>query len=211
MVETENLDHLSKNERCPINYNKRNLYHLLSYGERWSQDPVQHMKDLLSYFENIVTSKNRKKIYLYMLDNQASTPQCIVAALDIPEQSVYRELKHFIKTEVLEYAVKPRHTRKSTGSTPGIISFPGCDKSYVQEAIKRDKIRKHPKSKLVLQLTQLILDEYFSGDEVKEITYTNIVGFVKNECKGFAFKEIMSFSEEIKENLHLKEITVWGR
>jgi len=209
LVETDNQNHLSKNERCPNNYNKRNLDHLLSFGERWSRDPVQHMKDLLSYFENIVTSKNRKKIYLYMLDYQASTPQCIVAALDIPEQSVYRELKHFIKTGVLEYAVKPRHTRKSTGSTPGIISFPDCDKSYVQEAIKRDRIRKSPKSKLVLRLTQLILDEYFSNNEVKEISYTNIVGFVKNECKGFAYKEILSFTDEISENLHLQEIKIW--
>jgi len=209
VVETENPDHLSKNERCPNNYNKRNLDHLLSYGERWSQDPIQHTKDLLSYFENIVTSKNRKKIYLYMLDNQASTPQCIVAGLDIPEQSVYRELKHFIKTGVLEYAVKPRHTRKSTGSTPGIISFPDCDKTYVQEAIKRDRIRKSPKSKLVLRLTQLILDEYFSSDHEKEIHYTSIIGFVKEECKEFAFKDIMDFSDEISENLHLQEIKVW--
>lgn len=210
MVDTEKPDQLSKYERCPNNYNKWDINHLLSYGERWSQDPIQKMKELLSYFENIVTSKNRKKIYLYILDKQASTPQCIVAALDIPEQSVYRELKHLIKTGILEYAIKPRHTRKSTGSTPGIISLPNCDKSYIQEAIKRDKIRKHPKSKLVLKLTQLILDEYFSDRQEKEIYYTSILSFVKEECKGFPFKEILSFSDEIAENLHFKEIKVWG-
>jgi len=182
---------------------------LLPYGERWSQDPVKTVKDLLSYFENIVTSKNRKKIYLYLLEKQASTPQCVVADLGLPEQSVYREIKHFIQKGILEYAIKPRHQRKTSGKVPGVISLPNCDLSYIQDAIKRDKIRKHPKSKLVLRLTQLILEEYFSDRTEKEIYYTSIVGFVKNECKDFAFKDIMTFSDEIAENLHFKSIKVW--
>uniref|UniRef100_A0A6M3M3P1 Putative transcriptional regulator n=1 Tax=viral metagenome TaxID=1070528 RepID=A0A6M3M3P1_9ZZZZ len=205
----ETDDHLSENESCPYKYNKMDINYLLSYGERCPPNPVEKMKELLSYFENIVTSKNRKKIYLYLLEKQASTPQCVVADLGLPEQSVYRELKHLTGKGILEYAVKPRHQRKTSGKVPGIISFPNCDKSYIQEAIKRDKIRKHPKSKLVQRLTQLILEEYFADLHEKEIYYTSIVGFVKQECKGFAFKDIMAFSDEIAETLHFKEITVW--
>ena len=206
---SETEDQLSKSERCPNNNKERDINHLFSFGESWSNNPIEKVKDLLSYFENIVTSKNRKKIYLYILEKQASTPQCIVADLGISEQSVYRELKHLTGKGILEHAIKSRHQKRTDGRVPGVISFPNCDKSYIQEAIKRDKIRKHPKSKLVQRLTQLILEEYFADRQEKEIYYTSIVGFVKEECKEFAFKDILAFSDEIAENLHFKEIKVW--
>lgn len=204
-------NHLSKNERCYNNNKEMDINYLLSYGERWSQDPVKKIKDLLSYFENIVTSKNRKKIYLYILEKKAATPQCIVEDLGIPEQSVYRELKHFARKGILEYAIKPRHIKKLTGSNPGIISLPNCDKTYIQEAIKRDRIRKHPKSQLVYRITQLILDEYFIDNKPKEIHYTSIVGTVRQQCKDYhdLSNEINNFSDEIAQVLHMRGIKVW--
>ena len=197
---------LSPDERVPQYNIIIDLITLLSYDESVPYNPLKKIDELFSFFERVAKSKNRSAIMKYLLQNTAASPTCIRDDLNIPECSIYRELKKLDKWGYIETPIPTSYNWKRKGYATGIVALPIYKPEDLIEARTREVERTKPQAKMVQKAYQLILEEF--TDKPDLATRNNIIKHVKPQFPGFQTNDIIFWADKAIEKAS-QEITIW--
>ena len=123
----------------------------------------------------------------------AASPTCIRDDLNIPECSVYREIKNLEEWGYIEWAIPTTFNWKRKGYAAGIIALPNAQPEELIKAREREVERTRPQAKMVQKAYQLILEEFIDKPDLS--TRTNIIQYVKPYFSGFHVKDIIFWAD----------------
>jgi len=194
-------------DESPPQYNIiMDLITLLSYDKSVLSNPLKKIEELFSFFESVTPSKIRTAIMKYLFRHIAASPTCIRDDLNLPESSVYRELRNL---EEWGYIVNPLPTTynwKRKGYAAGIVALPIYTPEDLVKAREREVERTQPQAQMVQKVYQLILEEYTDKPEL--CTRNNILKTVKPKFQGFHVNDIIFWVDRAIEKAS-QEITIW--
>jgi len=208
------LEETTKGEVCQIlSQNENNLdriigfyRRLLSPNERTNlRQKINHIKEILSFSENIFSSQSVALIFLYFCLNGAATAWILQKELHIPEATVYRALKKLRSLGVIYPALKVSKFRRSRGGPRPIVwAIAGASTEEISKALRLHFRSLSPKYCVAERLAQTILDRYLKNG--REITYREILVFVKELKIPF---EKYDIAELIAQYLNEIGVKVW--
>jgi len=164
------------------------------------KDSMQLQKILVRH-EGIMKSPVRRRVYYWFLENIAATGSLIVAETDIPEASVYNQLKWLKRHGFIEPQGKIKSVKKG-GPKPVLYSLPGASKEDLARTILSVQKANQPTYRLVTELTQLCWEDV----EDMEIQMSKIIGVCRMRSRGFHF---LGIADMVAKELHEKEVKVW--
>ena len=154
-----------------------------------SQTPLRVLEQFFTWVESISASEIRKKIFIYFLDNKASTVPVLIKTLDVCYKSAYREVNILESKGILEKIINAKYIKKKTGRSPAIWGLVGQYRpDDVIQAIERHKYRNNKGYKLIEKISQSILDDFVIIDN--KIYEKDIESVVRKYCKGFYHADI---------------------
>ena len=159
---------------------------ILSYDRIKPLNPIQRVKEFLSWAETIVASEVRKKIFLYFLENPASTTMEVMENLGLSYPSVYREIKNLVKFEIIEPIVSAKYIKNLPGRSPGIFGLKGFwQPEDVTQAVEKYRQIRVPNYSLIRTVSQSIMDDFLSPRSQTEISIKDVAVIVKEKCPGY--------------------------
>ena len=197
---------LSPDESVPQYNIIMDLITLLSYDKSVPYNPLKKIDELFSFFERVAKSKNRTAIMKYLFQHTAASPTCIRDDLNIPEASVYRELRKLDDWKYIESPIPTSYNWKRKGYATAIVALPNYRPEDLIEARNREVERTKPQAKMVQKAYQLILDEFTSRPDLA--TRTNILKQLKPQFSGFHTNDIIFWVDRAIEKAS-QEITIW--
>ena len=156
---------------------------------------------------DVLHSEDLRNVLFYFLDCGAATALTIQTRLKLGRDKTYRYLKKLERLGIIEPAVRMQKERPSKGGPRATVhKVPDATVDQVHEAIKIHRRLLSPKYRLAEEMAQLILDEYIEPRGMEEISYREILVFLREKRVTFVVADIAQMAAR---NLHEKGIKVW--
>lgn len=177
---------ISPDETSPSSSSSSMITYILSYDRIKPLNPIQRVKEFLSWAETIVSSEVRKQIFLYFLENPAATTMEVMENLGLSYPSVYREIKNLVKFEIIEPIVSAKYIKNLPGRSPGIFGLKGFWRPEdVTQAVEKYRQIRVPNYSLIRIVSQSIMDDFLSPRAQKVIKIREVVVLCKKKCPGY--------------------------
>ncbi len=158
---------------------------------------LKNIQELLSFSENIFSSSAIAETFLYFCLHGAATGWIIQSELNMPEATVYRALKRLRALGIISPAIKVSKVKNSKGGPrPTVWALPNASTDEVANALKLHFRTMSPKFKVAEEVAQTILDEYASKGKVTEITYKELMIYIKEMRIPFKAPDIAELAAE---------------
>lgn len=166
-------------------------------------------REILSACGSIFSSNWMAQAFLYLCRHGATTAWLLQVMLGMPETTSHRILKRFNALGVVEPIIKlPKRLRKRSGPIPTAWGLVGhCSDEEVANAINLHYRTLSPKYRLAREVAQTILTDYLNRRNVEEISYREIVVYIKENRRIPFF--IPDIAELAAQYLHEQGIRVW--
>jgi len=147
--------------------------------------------------------------FLYLCRHGATTAWLLQVMLGMPETTSHRILKRFNALGVVEPIIKlPKRLKKRSGPIPKVWGLVGhCSDDEVATAINLHYRTLSPKFRLSMEVAQTILTDYLNRRNLKEISYKEIVVYIKESRRTPFF--IPDIAELSAQYLREQGIKVW--
>lgn len=159
------------------------------------------LRELLIHYQSIMEIRGRRMVYLYFLENIATTGSLIAAETKLSEQRTYCQLKWLCQNKFIEAHAKVRSLKKG-GPRPVLYALPDASKEQIARAILRVRKSRTQSYKLVLMVTQLMFEDI----QDMQTQFSKIIYLSKRHCKGFHF---LGIADLVARELHEKGVKVW--
>ena len=196
-------EYLSRDDKKSSSYIDAVFDFLLSHDNKKYQNPEAVLRDFFSEVERICVSSVRREILIYLMVHGAASITVIFEATRIPIASIYREVRRLVEMGLVE-CFPPRREGKGRPST--VYGRVGCSPEEVVRAFENDRARKNPSYPVVKRLTQLILEDYFTTDGPREISWKEILKTTRDHCKGYYNVDIANL---VARELSREGIKIW--
>lgn len=200
---------LPRHDSIPILYIIRAFRIILSNDSIISRNSLATDREILSACGRIFSSEWMGQAFIYLCRTGAVTAWLLQIQLGMPETTSHRVLKQLMALEIVEPVIKmPRRRMKRSGPIPKVWGLRG---HYVPEDVAK-AINLHyrtlsPKYRLAREVAQSMLTEYLEPRHLKEISYREIVAYVKdNRWISFNAPDIAELAADY---IHEKGIKVW--
>jgi len=197
-----------RNEDNPVLILIQKMKLLFPYGDNNLAKRAVAVQELISFLENIMTSKVASDIFFYMLEHGAATAWLLQVDLNQPQASVYRGLKRLRKLDVIVGAFKIT-MQKGSGGGPRtkVWALQGADATQVADAIRKHHRALSPKYRVAEELVQSVIRGYLERKpDPESITRREILALVRPELSTYHAGDIAELAAMI---LHNEGIKVW--
>lgn len=167
---------------------------------------LKNIQELLSFAELIFSSPATAEVFFYFCLHGAATALILETELSMPEATVYRGVKRLRGMGVLSPAVKIRLKKTGGGPRPTIWALRIASTDEISKARKLHLQFLSPKYQLAEKIAQTILDEYVVVKEIKELSYKQIVIYIRELRIPFNSPDIAELAANY---LQEKGIKVW--
>lgn len=160
-------------------------------------------RELLLLYRTILTTPKTIDVYLYFLENGASTSREIIKKIGMSRSYAHACIEKLLECNLITIYTKVKSTEKMGGAPALVYGLPDVDEKEIQKASSR-YMKTHTKLYMFVdQLYQRTL--YEIKDE--EIQYSKIVQLCKSKGnRGFHF---MDMADEIALRLQECGVRVW--
>lgn len=168
---------------------------------------------LLSYSENnleqvgkILSTRDLRKTAWHFLDYGASTALILQNRLGVSGATMYRYMSDLRVFKFIVPAVKTRGEKGKKGRRTLIWMVPDGTPDQINEARKLHYRLLSPKYRVAEEVAQSILEDYIAPRDISEITYREILIYVKEQKMPFMVPDIALLAAQY---LQEKGIKVW--
>ena len=172
----------------------------------WNNNVEGTTEEKIGFFQqvwNILSSDVCRKVLEYLLTNGAASALVLKHHTGLSSSSIYWALDRLSSLGLLRKGVRIRAPNKKRVT---IHILADCDMTLVQDAALLHVRTLSPKYRVAERAAQLILEEYLSPRQVKEITYKEIVLRVKSLKLPFSTPDIADLAAQY---LHEQGVRVW--
>ena len=172
---------LPRRDSIPILYIIRAFRILLLHDSIIKLNELTTDREILSACGRIFSSEWMGQAFIYLCRNGATTAWLLQVQLGMPETTSHRVLKQLMAMEVVEPVIKiPRRKLSRSGPIPKVWGLRGhYTPEDVAKAINLHYRTLSPKYRMAREIAQSMLSEYIRPRHVKEISYREIVAYVK--------------------------------
>jgi len=155
----------------------------------------------------ILGKEDLRNVLYYFLDYGAATSLILQQKLNLDDSKVYRHIGKLKNLDIIEPAVRiPSVIRSKGGPRATLYRIPDADIDQIHAASNLHRKLLSPKYRIAEELAQILLDDYITPRHVTEITYREILVFVKEK----KVRERVDVAELVAQNLqHQRGIKVW--
>ena len=180
---------------------------LLNNRESNQQSSAVYARIILSKLRSIFGSKAVGEAFTYFCLHGASTAWVIQCRLEMTEPTAYRAMKQLRSLGVIEPALKVSKIKHSKGGPRPIVwVIQGGSPEDVADALRLHYQMLSPKYRIAENVAQTILDEFHDKGRPREISYREIIVYVKELEIPFMAPDIATMTAQY---LHEKGIKVW--
>ena len=168
---------------------------------------LRNIQELLSFSEKIFSSSAVAEVFLYFCLHGAATALILQMDLSIPEATVYRAIKRLRTLCIITPAIKVSKIKNSKGGPrPTIWSLTNASTEEISNALKIHFRFLSPKYRVAEEVAQTILDEYVNKQNIQELSYKQILIYIKELRIPFKAPDVADLAAQY---LHEKGIKVW--
>jgi len=168
---------------------------------------LRNIQELLSFSEKIFSSSAVAESFLYFCLHGAATAFLLQTELNMPEATVYRAIKRLRTLGIIIPAIKVSKIKNSKGGPrPTVWSLENSSTEEISRALKLHFRFLSPKYRVAEEVAQTILDEYVNKQNINELSYTQILIYIKELRIPFKTPDVADLAAQY---LHEKGIKVW--
>lgn len=168
---------------------------------------LRKIQELLSFSEKIFSSSSVAETFIYFCLHGAATALILETELNMPEATVYRAIKRLRTLGIIVPAIKVSKIKNSKGGPrPTIWSLRNSSTEEISKALRLHFRFLSPKYRVAEEVAQTILDEYVYGRNIQELSYKQILIYIKELRIPFNTPDIADLTSQY---LHEKGIKVW--
>ncbi len=206
--------------------NKKNLFRLVSDEEHNFAEYIEiyrkllllneknnlnktllNIQELLSFSEKIFSSSAVAEAFLYFCLHGAATALILQMDLSMPEATAYRAIKRLRTLGIVTPAIKVSKIKNSKGGPrPTVWSLTNASTEEISKALKLHFRFLSPKYRVAEKVAQTILDEYVNKQNIQELSYKQILIYIKELRIPFNAPDVADLAAQY---LHEKGIKVW--
>ena len=172
---------LPRRDSIPIIYIIRAFRILLLHDSIIKLNELATDREILSACGRIFSSEWMGQAFIYLCRTGATTAWLLQVQLGMPETTSHRVLKRLMTLEIVEPVIKiPRRKLRRSGPIPKVWGLRGhYGDEDVAKAINLHYRTLSPKYRMAREIAQSMLSEYIRPRHVKEISYKDIVAYVR--------------------------------
>lgn len=201
---------MSEIQLLPKNRTNSNIYIIkaveliLSFGTINLLDPMSGLDKLVSIFGTIIKNRVHRLVFIKIAQERVVTGPDIQATCDLTPSSTYRALCEFERLGLIEPLTKSRSQRGRRGPKVTLYGLTGhwTPEDVLHAGFRLESLRV-PGMALVINTTQMILDEYGSRGEVK---FRDIQDKVRPVAQGH---DVGSLSDLVARSVSQRGLKVW--
>ena len=148
-----------------------------------------------------------RRAVFYFLDYGAATSLILQNRLKLDDSKVHRHLKKLRTLGIIEPAIRiPKGRGSKGGPRATVYKVPDSTIDQVHAAVNLHRRLLSPKYRVAEEMAQLLMDEYLEPREMREISYREILTFIKRKHVTFVVPDIAHLAAQY---LHERGVKVW--
>lgn len=168
---------------------------------------VKTIQELLSFSAKIFSSSSISEAFLYFCLKGAATAWTLQHDLKMPEATVYRALKRLRSLNIVIPAIKVSKIRNSKGGPrPTVWALRNASTDEISKTLRLHFRLLSPKYRVAEEVAQTILDEHILKRQVQELSYREIVIFIREHNVPFRTPDIADLAASYLQD---KGIKIW--
>lgn len=198
----------SRDENNPVIKIIEKIKLLLPNGDNNLAQRVVAVRQLVSFLENIISSKATTEVFFYLLEHGAATSWLLQVELLMPESSVYRALKRLRQMDIIINPTRIRHQYDARGGPrPYVWALRGTPPEKSATAIRKHQRALSPKYRVAEQFVQDVLEPHLRRTTNEPgITFNQIIRYTRGHTAPYRNRDIADLAVII---LQEKGVKVW--
>ncbi|MGQ9680028.1 MAG: hypothetical protein ACUVV4_04605 [Candidatus Bathyarchaeia archaeon] len=170
---------------------------LLSYEKNNFHDTLTMIQKLLLLNEKIFSAPSTAEVFIYFCLHGAATAWILQTELKLPEATVYRTLKILRALNLISPSIKISKIKHSKGGPRPIVwALSDASSDEISKALKLHFKKLSPKFRIAEQVAQTILDKYLLEQKKNEISFREIVIYIRELNMPFRTPDIADLTAD---------------